>query len=291
MLAPQKVAFQVALVVAFLLPSSWAGQQSRSSAGAIPEGWYAYPENKLNAWPQNSTWSPCPSVSLIDWQVSTEGDAVRITKLLNDRTSIQNRSEQWPLPRLLKHEQGMPGQTVRAGLKSVLHFKNDWLLAYDGGEWGGGLWLTNDDGSETKRILSDNVREMIPIDDGVLVLSGLSHMVIDFGNAFIFSNPDGMNISLQHAVHLDGEPSGYAKELNGSVLFVTTYRLCRITKSGELQTLIGFPRWSPHVFTNSMVITPDGSIFIGMRMFVLRLRKTSDGYRTEWLLPNECGPK
>ena len=288
MLAPQKFAFQVALVVAFLLPSSRMGQESRSPAGAIPEGWYAYPENKLNAWPKNSTWSPCPSVSLTDWRVSTEGDAVRITKLLNDRTSIQNRSEQLPLPPLLKLEQGMPGQTVRAGLKSVLHFKNDWLLAYDGGEWGGGLWLTNDDGSETKRILSDNVREMISIDDGVLVLSGLSHIVIDFGNAFIFSNPNGMNISLQHAVHLDGEPSGYAQEPNGSVLFVTTYGLCRITKSGELQRLGGFSNGSPWAFTNSMVITSDGSIFIGTRMFVVRLLKDSDRYTEEWLLPKEC---
>jgi hypothetical protein len=286
----QKYLLQLAFIMAVVvLPSSLMGQQSTSSAGTIPEGWYVYPEDKLKAWPENSTWSPCPddSLSLADWQVSAEGDAVRITKLLNDRTSIQNRSEQLPLPRLLKHEQGMPGQTVRAGLKSVLHFKNNWLLAYDGGEWGGGLWLTNDDGSETKRILSDNVREMAAIDNGVLVLSGLSHF-IDFGNVFIFSNPDGMNISLQHAVHLDGAPSVYAKEPNGSVLFVTTYGLCRIAKSGELQRLTGLPGWSQHAFTNSMVITSDGSIFIGTRMFVLRIRKNSDRYRTEWLLPREC---
>ena len=288
MLAPQKFAFQLVLAVAFLSPSLRVGQPSRSSAGAIPEGWYVYPEDELNKWPANSTWSPCPSDSLTDWQVSSEGDSVKITKLASDRASKLKKEEELPLPRLLKHEQGMPGSTVRAGLKSVLHFKNDWLLAYDLGEWGGGLWLTNEDGSETKRILSDNVREMIPIDEGVLVLSGLAHITINFGNAFIFSNPDGMNISLQHAVHLDGEPSGYAKEPNGSVLFVTTYGLCRITKSGELQRLTGLPGWSQHAFTNSMVITPDGSIFMGMRMFVLRLRKNSDRYRTEWLLPKEC---
>lgn len=206
----------------------------------------------------------------------------------SERAGKLQKEEELPLPRLLKHEQGMPGSTVRAGLKSALHFKNDWLLAYDLGEWGGGLWLTNDDGSETKRILTDNVREMIPIDEGVLVLSGLAHITINFGNAFIFSNPDGMNISLQHAVHLDGESSGYAKESNGSVLFVTTYGLCRITKSGELQRLTGSPRWSQHAFTNSMVVTPDGSIFMGMRMFVLRLRENSGQYTKEWLLPNEC---
>jgi hypothetical protein len=97
-----------------------------------------------------------------------------------------------------------------------------------------------------------------------------------------------MNISLQHSVHLDGAPRGYVKESDGSVLFVTTYGLCRITKSGELQRLTGFPRWSQHEFTNSMVMTPDGSLFIGMRMFVLKLRKDSGQYVEEWLLPKEC---
>jgi hypothetical protein len=277
------------LVVAFLLPSPYVGQLSRSSPTPIPEGWYVYPEDKLNKWPENSTWSPCPSNALTDWQVSTGGDAVRISKLVNDSTSkSQDKSEQLPLPSLLKHEQGMPGKTARAGLRRVLHFKNHWLLAYDLGEWGGGLWLTNEDGSETKRILSDNVREMIPLDDGLLVLSGLAHMTIDFGNAFIFSNPNGMNISLQHAVHLDGEPSGYVKEPDGSVVFVTTYGLCRITKTGGLQTLTGFPRWGQQEFTNSMAIAPDGSIFVGMRMFVLRIRENSGRYTKEWLLPKEC---
>lgn len=86
------------------------------------------------------------------------------------------------------------------------HFKNGWLLAYDAGEWGGGLWLTNEDGSRTKRILNDNVRGVVPIDGGIFVLSGLAHMSINFGNAFIFSNPDGLDITLQHSVHLDGSP-------------------------------------------------------------------------------------
>jgi hypothetical protein len=169
-----------------------------------------------------------------------------------------------------------------------MRFKNGWLLAYDAGEWGGGLWLTNEDGSKTKRILSDNVRAVIPTQGGILVLSGLTHMGIDFGNAFIFSNPDGLEIALQHAVHLDGEPSAPAMERDGSVLFVTTHGLWRITKSGELQRLTYFPIWMSSQYPDSMAITPDGTIFIAMRMFVLKLHASSSGYSQQWLLPNEC---
>jgi hypothetical protein len=94
--------------------------------------------------------------------------------------------------------------------------------------------------SKAKRIVGNNVRAVIPIEGGVLVLSGLAHLTEDFGNAFIFSNPDGLDIALHHTVHLDGEPSAYAKQPDGSVLFVTK-GLCRITQSGELRNLTYFP--------------------------------------------------
>ena len=122
---------------------------------------------------------------------------------------------------------------------------------------------------------------------GILVLSGLAHMSMDFGNAFIFSNPDGLNIALKHTVHLDGAPSAYAKQPDGSVLFVTTRGLCRITQFGELKNLTYFPRWTS-LYPNSMVIASDSSIFIAMRMFVLKLHQESGGYTAEWLLPNAC---
>src|SRR5262249_14318467 len=140
----------------------------------------------------------CFNYSHNEWQVMSEGEKVKITKRVGTLTDIPS------LPPLLKHQSGMPGNTVQAGLRSATHYGHGWLLAYDGGEWGGGLWITNDDGSLTKRIVSDNVRAVVPVYGGILVLSGLAHLTMDFGNAFIFSDPDSLNITLQHSVHLDG---------------------------------------------------------------------------------------
>jgi hypothetical protein len=171
-----------------------------------------------------------------------------------------------------------------------MHFAEGWLLAYDGGEFGGGLWLTNQDGSETKRILSDNVRAVVPLDgSGILVLSGLAHMSTDSGNEFIFSNPNGLNITLQNSAHLDGAPMTYTKLADGSVFFVTTHRLHAITKS-ESPTRLGhdFPNWMKMQYPNSIVARSDGTIFIGMRMFVLRLTPNPTDYSEDWLLPNSC---
>jgi hypothetical protein len=72
----------------------------------------------------------------------------------------------------------------------------------------GGLWITNDDGSEARRIVNSNVHAVVPIDGGILVLSGLAHLSLDSGKAFIFSNPTGVNIFLLHSANLDGEPAG-----------------------------------------------------------------------------------
>lgn len=269
----------LASVLALFTPSE---PQSGVPPQSVPVGWYIYPETSLQELDESTL--RCFNYSRNEWQVTGDESDVKIDKLARPEVNAPPIA----LPPLLKLEKGMPGRTVRAGLRSAIHFENDWLLAYDAGEWGGGLWITSDDGRETKRILSDNVRGVIPIGEGLLVFSGLAHMSIDFGNVFIFSKPDGLAISLEHAVHLDGEPSAYAKEADDSVLFTTTYGVCRIRKSGELERLAYFPKWVRQQYPNSMFVGSDGRVFVGMRMFVLMLQPNSGKYSEAWLLPNEC---
>ena len=248
----------------------------------IPHGWYVYAHSNLKHADENTL--RCFNFSHSEWRVSLEGDKVDITKWSGRKPDNPS------LPPRLKLEPGMPGRTVNAGLSGAMHFASGWLLAYDAGEFGGGLWLTNEDGSETKRILTDNVPAIVPLDGvGVLALSGLAHMKMDFGNEFIFSNPDGMNIRLQYAAHLDGAPSAFTKLADGSVLFVTTQSLNAITiKPRESAELNYFPKWTKMLYPNSIVALNDGTIFIGMRMFVLRLTPIPTGYNEDWLLPNSC---
>lgn len=248
----------------------------------IPQGWYVYPNSKLKHADESTL--GCFNFSRNEWYVSLEHNDVKITKRSERKSDIPL------LPPQLKLQPGMPGRTVNAGLSDSMHFASGWLLAYDAGEFGGGLWLTTEDGSETKLILSDNVRGLVPLDGGgVLVLSGLAHMSMDFGNEFIFSKPEGMNIPLQYAAHLDGAPRAFTKLADGSVLFVTTQSLNAITakprKSAELNY---FPKWMRMLYPNSILALNDGTIFIGMRMFVLRLTPSPAGYNEDWLLPNSC---
>ena len=269
--------------VVILWPFSLFGQQPATPAELIPQGWYVYPDSKLKGLDKNTL--RCFNYSHNEWQVTGEGHGVKITKLSRQKGEAQVVPS---LPPLLKHEDGMPGRTISAGLRSATHFQNAWLLAYDGGEWGGALLLTNEDGTKTKQIIGGNIRGLVPIDGGVVVLSGLAHMGFNYGNAFILSNPDGLTISLEHAFSLDSVPNASVKESDDSVLFVTTYRLHRIRKSGELRGLTYLPLWTVQQYPNSMAIAADGSLYVGMRMFVLRLRLDSGSYMPEMLLPEKC---
>ena len=44
------------------------------------------------------------------------------------------------------------------------------------------------------------------------------------------------------------------------------------------------------LYPNSIVVTPEGTIYAGMRLFVVRLLPTSkpDEYTEQWLVPEDC---
>jgi len=71
-------------------------------------------------------------------------------------------------------------------------------------------------------------------------------------------------------------------------LVVTTHGISRITSSGEHQTLTH--SIFATLYPNSIVVTPDATIYVGMRLFVVRLVPTSKPgeYTEQWLVPEDC---
>jgi hypothetical protein len=103
-----------------LVPLMALGEEPASLPGEIPVGWYVYPESKLKN--LDETTRSCFNYSHNEWQVTNEGNGVRIT----ERPGRKGRDDFPPVPSrppLLKHQEGMPGRTVSAGLRSAMHFK------------------------------------------------------------------------------------------------------------------------------------------------------------------------
>jgi hypothetical protein len=250
-----------------------AARQDEASPKAAPDGWFVYPIHDPSRLERQAR--DCFNYSRDTWQVSLQQGAAKIVKF--DRRS----AEQPPMPPLLKVM-----RNAMRGHKTLVKFADSWLLGIDGGEFGGGLWVSSLDGSETRQVWDKDVKSIIPVRDKILVLSGLAHMIFDSGDALVLSQPHGLEVNVERRINLDGEPRAYTMDAGGSVLIVTTRSLSRITEAWQLERLLFLPDFMRLQYANSIIQEPDGTIYIGMRMLVLRLLPPE--YKEEWLLPDEC---
>ena len=87
---------------------------------------------------------------------------------------------------------------------------------------------------------------------------------------------------------LDGAPEAFTRISPDEVLVVTTHGISRIASSGAHQTLTHSK--FAFLYPNSIVATPEGTIYVGMRLFVVRLVPTSKPgeYAEQWLVPEDC---
>jgi hypothetical protein len=163
--------------------------------------------------------------------------------------------------------------TVRAG--------DDWLVGLDAGEFGGGLWWTNQDGGRTKLLTRENVRAFVPRDKDVLVFTGLSHMGYDQGAAYLFRSTDDDG-EITHITNLDSAPSAALLENNGSVLIAVSNGVVTLGPDGSVVRLYKQEEM-PILYPNSVAGEESDAIFVGMRFYVLRLHRRADGkFESTW---------
>jgi hypothetical protein len=185
------------------------------------------------------------------------------------------------LPAGAKRQHGM------FGYESILKVQNGWMLGFDGGEFGGGLWFVDANGTATQ-LYQENVRGFVETSRGVMVFVGVAHMTIDRGEVLIARNPVTADTKLEMLAPLDSAPETFTQISPDAALLVTTHGISRITSSGDHQSLTHSK--FAILYPNSIVVTPDATIYVGMRLFVIRLVPTSksDEYTEQWLVPEDC---
>ncbi len=77
-----------------------------------------------------------------------------------------------------------------SGGQQVVELPGGKLIGHDRGEWGGELYWLADDG-EKQIIIDDNINALFPIQDGAVVLSGLSHLFMSSGRAYRVTRKQG----------------------------------------------------------------------------------------------------
>jgi hypothetical protein len=149
----------------------------------------------------------------------------------------------------------------------------------------GGLWSTNEDGSQTKKLLSMvDIHALFPTTNGVIVLEGVAHMTGDDGGAYFVSASSWATAQARKLADLHSSPEASVQETPEAVLVATNKAVLRVASSGTIETLF---TWPNRFLVPRSILLADRTIYVSMRGYVVRLLPTSTGYEPEWLSPAE----
>jgi hypothetical protein len=241
-----------------------------AEAQSSPTGWVNYPMPE-----SDSSAMQCANYSELEWRVllSEAGTAQIVPR------PKPYRARSSKLPAGVKRQKGM------IGAESNFKLQNGWLLGFDAGEFGGGLWFADVDG-KTQELSSQNVHGFVATQQGVLVFVGLAHMGLDSGKVLIVPYKITSKTDLRTLGELDGAPEAVSRLSDDTALVITTQGISQIASSGVSKTLLR--RRFGGLYPNSIMSASDSTIYAGMRLFVVRLVPQSGEYTEQWLVPDNC---
>ena len=240
---------------------------------SLPAGWILFPKPAAH-----SPEMLCGNYADREWAVSLDRDQLKI-KLESQAIAPPDL-----LPFKIKlkktREDGIDGR------RRVQKVSDGWIVGFDMGEFGGSLWWFSADGKRSEKLANGNIKAFVPLPGGLYVLEGLAHLTSADG-AFlrVYKNETG-KYRVERTALLDGEPYDFAPESENSLLVITTAGLRRVQTSGAVENLIETDYGI--LYPNSMAVTADKTVYIGMRHYVVRLIPNGGGYREEWLVPDDC---
>jgi len=222
-------------------------------------------------------WSVANHDSQHEWAV-TLGDAGPRVKL---------RGKDGPAPLPFEIEAGSAAEGL-AGRRTVARVDDGWIVAFNAGEFGAGLWWFSPDGGSRYRISKDHAQGFFPTGSGLLAIEGLAHLSRSEGKVARLSRDASGRWASEVLVDLGHAPDAAAQDVDGSLVVATTGRLLRVfPATKKVEVLLDRAFWGG-LYANSLVIAPAGTIFVGMRHGVAKVETGKTSPKVSWLLPNQA---
>lgn len=183
----------------------------------------------------------------------------------------------------------IPAGRDRQGNRYVARVPDGWIVGFDDGEFGGGLWWFSPTGAERRRIRpsapgAENVVGLPAIGGQRLVLMGLDHLTERSGRMFRLAR-DASGWRLEHVARLDAAP-GVWLVAGKRLLFLTESGLWSAESTGSPNHLYEMDLGRSSA--SAMAGHADGSVYIGLRHYVLRLQPSNGRWRETWYTPASC---
>jgi hypothetical protein len=245
-----------------------------------PSRWLSLPPSKLGSEEMAARFSHC------SWTVSADAAGGVFAALAVPRRRTvglpfePSVTPRWRLVRCAGDhtEYTDPPLAVR----DFLAVPGGFLVGYNSGEFGGGLFRFNADGRFVEEMTSENVVRIVADPRGPIVFTGIAHLGVDRGEVLRISHWAGRWRVTRAA--LPSDPRAILAESDGSFLVVTAHQLVRVTQNLRA-VVLHHGSWGGHVAPTSIVRDSSGTIYVGMRYAVARLRMNGRAFAEEWLVP------
>ncbi len=237
-----------------------------------------YSTNEVNEIPsiyvepyeRNSPAEDCAFDSKDEWHVI----------LINDILSIEPDDYRYyydSLPFEIKETDAVDGLS---GARKTIEVNNGWIVSYDAGEFGGGLWWFSSDGLKKKHLAYEKVTAFFKT---YLGLIGIGRK-----NILLLNQDINQEWFSENFLSFRGsETCPAVAETDSTILIVKNLSLIRVYLSKKYEIIHRNITWGG-LYPNSIVIKSNGEIYIGMRHAVSCLYPSEEGYTEKWLVNKSC---
>jgi hypothetical protein len=254
--------------------------QTFPTRAAVPTGFVELPVR-----PSRSDFD-CANYSQSEWAVSLSNDTLRALPRNEAKSGDQ-------LPFAFKRGEDQVGE------QRVRKVSDGWLVGFNSGEFGGGLWWFDEAGGRSERLRppataprhkndifqAENVQGFARLGDDIVVFMGLDHLGGRSGRVFWVRRLAGAWV-LEPLAALDASPSAWVVE-GQRILVLTESGLWQVLPGNRVQRLHALDDVG-YLYPSSMVQDQDGTLYVGMRRYVLRLQPTEQGWEESWLVASNC---
>jgi len=134
------------------------------------------------------------------------------------------------------------------------------IVGTDEGEWGGAIEFSPDFGSGYT-MLESNFKGFYIVDGRIFVLTGLAHLISDFGYLYELTYVDG-KWKAEPILNLDSAPNAYM--VIDETLYLVTNKAVLVIENGEItKSISGDDSWWA-LYPNSLVVV-GSDLYMGLR--------------------------
>jgi hypothetical protein len=174
----------------------------------------------------------------------------------------------------------------RAGVRELIRWCSPRSL-FNAGEFGAGVWWFSPDGKTRYKIAEAWVVDFYSTKVGLLALEGIAHGSQSNGRIIRLARDRGGRWRSEDLIDLKHAPQVGVMRDDGSLLIATTDRLLRVVPSDKTVEVLHNDAFWGGLYPDSLVVTPGGVIYLGMRHGVARIEKKGKEYQVAWLLPKK----